>query len=277
MQYRLISLAVLLAAGGCSKEAVAMEMQPTAQPEIVAHRGFSFAAPENTKAAVELAWQVGCPAVECDVHLTRDRRIMLMHDKSAKRTGGVDWTLAETDSADLRKLDVGSWKDPNYAGEPIPFLEDILDTIPEGRTLFIEIKCGPEILEPLKILIDRSCKHNQLAIISFNLEVAAKAKRLMPRIPAYWLVGTEENKLTGKPIPHSPGLIQTTLEKGLDGLDVHHAGITEAFAREVRSRGLRLYTWTVDDLTQARRLARLGICGITTNCPDRLMKIENEK
>jgi glycerophosphoryl diester phosphodiesterase len=239
---------------------------------IIAHRGFSYAAPENTRASFRLAWQAGAPAAECDVYLTKDRQIMLMHDKTAKRTGGADLMMEETDSADLRKLDVGSWKDLNYAGEKIPFLEEILETIPKGRILFIEIKCGPEILPYLKELIDQSGREKQLTIISFNLDVAAGAKHLMPRIPVYWLVGTEEDKQTGKPIPHSVDLIRTAAEKGLDGLDLHYKGITEEFARQVFEHKLKLYAWTVDDLQEARRLAGMGICGITTNRPDYLMK-----
>ena len=96
-------------------------------PEIVAHRGFSDIAPENTLAAINLAWKIGCPCVECDVYLTKDHRIMLMHDKSTKRTTGKDLYMAETGSDQLRNLDAGFWKDPQYAGEKIPFLEEVLE------------------------------------------------------------------------------------------------------------------------------------------------------
>jgi glycerophosphoryl diester phosphodiesterase len=239
-------------------------------PEIVAHRGFSYVAPENTLAAIRLAWQTDCPAAECDVYLTKDRRIMLMHDDSAKRTAGADLSMAETDSAQLRALDAGSWKNTQYAGEKIPFLEEVLETIPDGRTLFIEIKCGPEILPHLKSLIDKSKKADRLAVICFNLDVIAEAKKLMPSIPAYWLVNTEEDKLTKKPIPHSPDLIRMAKEKNLDGLDVHYAGVTEMFAESVVKSKMKLYTWTVDDSQEARRLQRLGVHGITTNRPDYL-------
>jgi glycerophosphoryl diester phosphodiesterase len=180
--------------------------------------------------------------------------------------------MEETDSAELKKLDVGSWKDPNYAGEKIPYLEEILQTIPEKRTFFIEIKCGPEILPYLKEIIDQSGKEKQLTIISFNLDVAAGAKRMMPKIPVYWLVGTEEDKQTKQPIPHSVDLIKTAAEKGLDGLDLNYKGITPDFAQEVFKSNLKLYAWTVDDLHEAHRLKQMGICGITTNRPDYLMK-----
>jgi glycerophosphoryl diester phosphodiesterase len=254
-------------------EALAMANKQPAKPaipEIVAHRGFSYVAPENTLAAIRLAWQTGCPAAECDVYLTRDRRIMLMHDDSAKRTAGADLKMAETDSAQLRTLDAGSWKDAKYAGEKIPFLEEVLETIPEGRILFIEIKSGPEILPYLNESISKSGKADRLAIICFNLDVIAKAKKMMPSIPAHWLVDTEENKLTGKRIPHSPDLIRIAKEKNLDGLDVHYAGVTAEFAESVLKSKLKLYTWTVDDAQEALRLQRLDVHGITTNRPDYL-------
>lgn len=272
----MIGLAVLmLINSGFSQEVFAVEKNnsgPPGTPEIVAHRGFSYVAPENTRAAILLAWRVGSPAAECDVYLTKDQRIMLMHDKSAKRTSGVDIKMEEADSAELEKLEVGSWKDPNYAGEKIPYLEEIIETIPEERTLFIEVKSGPEIVPYLKAVIDQSGKEAQLVIISFNVDVAAAAKAVMPKIPAYWLVSTEENTLTGKPIPHGFHLIQTAAEKGLDGLNLHHAGITAEFAEQARKSNLKLYAWTVDDPQEAQRLEQMGICGITTNRPDYLMK-----
>lgn len=241
-------------------------------PQIVAHRGFSYTAPENTLAAINLAWQTGCPAVECDVYLTKNRRIMLMHDKSAKRTTGVDVNMADTDSDSLRTLDAGSWKAPQYKGEKIPFLEEVLETIPAEGTLFIEIKCGPEILPHLKEQIDKSGKADRLALICFNLEIIAAAKQMIPSIPAYWLVGTEEDKLTHKPIPHKTDLISTAAEKKLDGLDVNFAGVTEEFAAQVLKSGLKLYTWTVDDAKEARRLQQFEVHGITTNRPDYLFE-----
>jgi len=242
-------------------------------PEIIAHRGFSSDAPENTLAAINLAWKSGCSGVECDVYLTKDHRIMLMHDKTIKRTTGEDLRMAETTSDQLRKLDAGSWKAPQYAGEKIPFLEEVLKTIPDQGTLFIEIKCGPEILPYLKELIDKSGKMNRLTIICFNLDTITAAKEMMPSIPAYWLVGTKKDELTHEPIPHKSELIRTAMEKKLDGLDVNFAGVTEAFAEEVLKSGLKFYTWTIDDPQEALRLQHLKVHGITTNRPDHLTEI----
>jgi glycerophosphoryl diester phosphodiesterase len=187
------------------KTSVRNERRPV---EIIAHRGASFIAPENTEAAIILAWKQGTPAAECDVYLTKDNEIMLMHDKSAKRTSGVDVNMAETDSKTLRKLDVGSWKDPNhYKGEKIPFLKDIIKAIPNGKTLFIEVKSGTEILPYLEQVIKKSGKRDQLVIIAFNFEVITGCKRLMPDIPAYWLVYSGKDEKTKQWIPYNQNLI----------------------------------------------------------------------
>jgi len=268
-------LSLLLSQEGCMMQH--RQNKGVGDPMIIAHRGFSYAAPENTLASIQLAWQVGSPAAECDVYLTKDRRGMVMHDESTGRTCGVDLKMKETDSEELRKLDAGIWKGQEYAGEKIPFLEEGIETMPKGRILFIEIKCGPEILPYLKEIIDQSGKEDQLVIISFNLEAATKAKRLMHKIPTYWLVGSKEDEQTKQTIPYSDDLIRIAIENGLDGLDLQNKGITAEFAREVFKHNLRLFTWTVDDLQEADRLQELGISGITTNRPDYLIKHLSDK
>ncbi|OHB51445.1 MAG: hypothetical protein A2Y10_20370 [Planctomycetes bacterium GWF2_41_51] len=244
------------------------------KPIVAAHRGASFTAPENTIASVMLAWQQGAPMVECDIHLTKDNRVIVMHDPNTRRTSGVFLNIADTNSAELRKLDVGSWKDPNrYKNEKMPFLEELIDTIPPGRMLLIEVKCGDKVMPYLQKIIEQSGKETQLAIISFNLDVVAASKKMMPKIPAYYLIGTEIDKETNKPKGHSLDLTKIAREKGLDGLDLHYAGVTENFAKQVLASNLELYTWTVDDPNEAIRLKGLGITGITTNKPDLMLEV----
>ena len=114
--------------------------------EIIGHRGASYDAPENTLASVKLAFEQGADASEIDIYLTKDNRIIALHDKTTKKTTGKDWKPGDRTLAELASLDAGSWKDKKYAGERIPTLEALLDTIPEGRKLVIEIKSDPEIL-----------------------------------------------------------------------------------------------------------------------------------
>jgi glycerophosphoryl diester phosphodiesterase len=257
MKYLLIiGLFCLLIAGmsGCTKSV-----------EIIGHRGASYIAPENTMTSFKLGWEKGAD-VELDVYLTKDNKIVVIHDDTTKRTAGTDLKVAESTSDELRKLDVGSFKSDKYAGEKIPFLADVVKTIPPGRKLFIEIKCGQEILPYLREILARSGKMSRIVIIGFDLDTVAMSKRMID-VPTCWLRGTEKTKDTEQWIPHDPQLVQTAKDKGLDGLDVHYAGVTKEFADAVKAAGLKLFVWTVDDLEEAARLVKLGVDGITTNRP----------
>jgi len=255
-RWLLLSVVAALGAAGC-----------TSRMEIIAHRGASHLAPENTVAAAELAWRKRADAVEVDVHLSQDGQLVVIHDGSTKRTGGVELKVVDTPAARLRELDVGSFKDEAFAGERIPLLEEIIATVPDNRRLFVEIKCGPEAASPLENVIEASGKREQIVIIGFDFETVKAAKRLMPDIPTYWLVGTKKDKETEAWIPHDPKLADKVASSRLDGLNVHWAGVTEEFAARVRALGMPLYIWTVDDAAEARRLAKLGVAGITTNRP----------
>jgi glycerophosphoryl diester phosphodiesterase len=179
----------------------------------------------------------------------------------------VDLKVKETDSSRLRELDVGRFKGPAFAGERIPFLEEVVASIPPTQKLYIEIKCGQEILPQLRQLLVESGKLSRVVIIGFDLETVAASKKLID-VPTYWLKSAAKDKNTGQWIPHDPKLVQTAKDKGLDGLDVDYAGVNEEFVRAVKAAGQKLYVWTVDDPEEAKRLVKLGVDGITTNRPD---------
>lgn len=247
----------------------------TKSVEIIAHRGASYLAPENTMASVMLAWEKGVD-VEVDVHLSKDKHILVIHDASTKRTGKIDLPVKDTEHRELRKLDVGSFKSEEYAGEQIPFLADIIETIPPDRKLYVEIKCGKEILPILEKLITESGKMSQIVIIGFDLETVTMSRALID-VPTYWLKGTEKDKETEEWIPHNPNLVQIAKDNGLDGLDVHYAGVTKELTDAVKAAGQKLYVWTVDDPEEAIRLVKLGVAAITTNRPEWLrQQLENK-
>ncbi len=243
--------------------------------EIIAHRGASYDAPENTMASFRLGWEKHAN-VELDVYLSKDNRMVVIHDASTKRTAGVDLKVKESNADQLRALDVGSFKAKEFAGERIPFLADVVQAIPPNQKLYIEIKCGKEILPQLRQLLVESGKMSQVVIIGFNLETVAESKKLID-VPTYWLKGTEKDKKTGQWIPHDPKLVQMAKDKGLDGLDVDFAGVTEELVRVAKAVGQKLYVWTVDDPDEALRLVRLDVDGITTNRPDWLREQLKER
>lgn len=244
---------------------LAMNQVTGQSPVIIAHRGASFEAPENTLASVNLAWEQNADAVEIDVYLSKDNKIMVIHDKDTKRTAGEKLVVKESMASDLRKLDVGSFKSPDYKGEKIPFLSEVIETIPEGKKLIVEVKCGTEILPFLKESFIKSGKIDQLVIISFDFDVVAGAKKIIPEVPVYWL----HFNLVGE---YNTKWIEKAKEADLDGLNFRYKGISEEFIKSVHDANMEIYAWTVDDPEEAAKLSGFGIDGITTNRPGWIRK-----
>lgn len=245
--------------------------------EIVAHRGASYDAPENTLAAVNLAWKQQTDAVEIDVYLSADQQIVVVHDKTLKRYGGPDKPIASMTYAELRKHEVGGWKDPKWKGEPIPLLSEVLKTIPDGKRLFIEVKCGVEIVPHLaKALETADLPPERTAIICFSSDVIAAASEQLPNIKRYWLVSLKPNKVTGKIQPTLDELITTAKRIGSDGLDLGGKLeiIDEKYVARLEQESLPLYVWTVNSSEDASRLSQMGVKGITTDRPGLLQQLK---
>lgn len=240
-----------------------------AQTSFIAHRGASRLAPENTVASAKLAWELGADAVEIDVHLSKDNRVMVIHDKDTKRTCSAKKNLeiAKTPSMLLRDLDAGIWKGDEFKGERIPFLSEIIETIPEGKTLVIEIKCGKEVIPPLKRSIKKSGKQNQIVFICFGWDTILKTQKAFPKNKCYWLSALK------------PGLnkkIEQASENGLAGINLKYSIINEEIVAQAKANNLEVLCWTVDHPEEAKKLAEMGVSGITTNRP-KWLKEEMEK
>ncbi|OHB52479.1 MAG: hypothetical protein A2Y10_15270 [Planctomycetes bacterium GWF2_41_51] len=239
--------------------------------EIIAHRGASHVAPENTIAAFIQAWKDNSDAAECDVFLTKDKRIVVIHDISTKHVTGIDLRVSDVNSDVIRTLDAGKLKHPDFTGEKIPFLEEVIETVPPGKRLFIEIKCGQEILPFLKEDIEKNNKKPQLTIIGFDLTTITAAKKMMPEIPAYWLVGRKKDPVTEKLLPYDPNIIQIAKDAGIDAINAHSLGMTPQLVEKANAAGLKIYVYTVDDVNEAKYLMNIGVSGITTNKPALLL------
>jgi glycerophosphoryl diester phosphodiesterase len=234
---------------------------------LIAHRGESHLAPENTLAAIELAWSNGCSAVEFDVRLTRDHRLVLCHDADTLRTGGQKLLIGEHDCDRLCALDVGRWKADQWTGQRLPTLEQVLATIPTGGRVFIEIKDGPESIPPLVKALEK-IDPSQCVVISFHADVIAAAKQALPAVEACWLVSQKRDPQSNQWTPDAPQLIATARSIHADGLDLSAAQAVDApLVRALHAAGLKVYVWTVDDPAHAQTLLNAGIDGLTTNRP----------
>ena len=237
--------------------------------EIIAHRGASYDAPENTIESVKLGWEQGADAVEIDVYLSKDGHIVVHHDDTTKKLAGVDRKVVDQTLAELKQLDVGSWKGAKWKGVRIPELDDVLATIPDGRRLFVEVKCGPEIVPDLAKAFEHSGKKaQQLVVISFDYEVVKQSKAKMPKIECFYLSSFKVDEKTGEQTPSAEKLIAMAKAAKLEGINVSYKGLRDrAFLDKVKAAGLELFTWTVNSSSEARRLAKFGINGITTDRP----------
>jgi glycerophosphoryl diester phosphodiesterase len=239
--------------------------------QIIAHRGASFDAPENTLTAIRLGWEQGADGVEFDVRLSRDGQIVVIHDADTKRLAGVDRLVADQTLAELKQLDVGRWQGPQFAGEQIPTLAEALWIVPSGKKAFIELKCGPEIIPPLKrVLADSQLEPIQTVVISFATEVVSSVKAELPDVPAFWVVRLRDS--TG-PTWTVDALIENAKTTKADGLDLSaDPMITADVVRRMTAEGLPVYVWTVNDPAVARQMHAAGVAGIATDRPGWLRK-----
>lgn len=241
---------------------------PLSAVEIVAHRGASFDSPENTVAAMKLAWQQKADCSEFDIYLSKDGKIVVLHDADLKRVAGVDRKIGDLTAAESTALDVGSWKGTQFKGEKLPTLEAMLASVPEGKRVFIEVKCGPEIVPELdRVLKASGLKPEQTAVIAFDSAVIAAMKKARPDILAYWLVSLAAKK--DKPSPKVESLIETGKNIKADGLNLSATAsvLTPRYAKAIQDAGLKLLVWTVNDANLARQMIALGAIAVTTDRP----------
>ncbi|BBO30485.1 glycerophosphodiester phosphodiesterase [Lacipirellula parvula] len=248
---------------------------------IVAHRGASFDAPENTVASMKLAFEQGADGVEADFYLSSDGEIVCIHDADTKRTAGVKHVIVKTPLAELRKLDVGAWKNEKYRGEKIPTFAEIAETIPAVKKFIIELKTGPEIVAPLKeALAKTKLKDDQILIICFNEKTVAECKKLLPNLKCHWLTGYKQNEKTGEWTPTLDEVVATLERSKADGLgtqgDMKH--VDAEFIKELCDEGhCEFHVWTIDNPKVAKYYQKLKPWGITTNKPGFIREQLNAK
>jgi glycerophosphoryl diester phosphodiesterase len=242
---------------------------------ITGHRGASSVAPENTLAAFHKAWEVGCDAIEGDFRLTADKKIVCIHDSNTQRTTGIDKDVSKTSLQSLQTLDFGTWKDVRYAGETCPTLGQVLLTVPSHGQLFVELKTGPEIVEPLAECLQKSSlPMSQITLITFNENTAKKCRMTFPNIRIHWLTYFQRHKTQADRWSPSAEQIASTIEQvGADGvgLQARRDVVTQSFLSQLRNEGVtEFHVWTVDDPDDANFFIREGAFAVTTNTPAQL-------
>ncbi|WP_020561205.1 glycerophosphodiester phosphodiesterase family protein [Thiofilum flexile] len=228
-------------------------------PPLIAHRGASHDAPENTLAAFRLAWEQGADGIEGDFHLTHDGQIICVHDEVLE-SHGQHYEVAQTTLADLQAAF------PN-----LPTLAQVLALVPAAKRMVIEVKCGVEIIPTLLTALQNSgLTPEQVMLIAFDAAVIAELKQQAPEWTACWLTELTLNQ-HGELMPSNAEILSTLQAIKAKGVSTFaHPAIDPAWVEPLLNQGFEWHVWTVDEIALAQHLIACGVQSITTNRPKML-------
>lgn len=237
------------------------------KPLVLAHRGASAYAPENTLAAFQRAFEMGADGIELDVSLTRDGVPVVLHDDTVDRTTNGHGAINQLTLAQAQQLDASNRMDA-YRGEKIPTLEEVLRAVSARGLVNIEIKSRALRADGVEMAVLAAIENTRaprVLISSFNPLALYRMKGLDPRVPRALLYA-----------PNLPIHLRRAWLRPLaqpTALHPHYSMVTRDFVEWAHRAGYHVNTWTVDDEAAARRLMECGVDAIITNKPDVLRKI----
>ena len=237
-------------------------------PLVVAHRGASSLAPENTMAAVKKALDLNVDLIEIDVHRSSDGELVVIHDETVDRTTSGKGRVNSLTLNELKKLDAGRWFKLTFWGERIPTLREVLEATKDKTILLIELK-GERTEARTVDLVRELGMENQVIIQSFDFQQIQKVKQRAPEIPTMWLVREPEN--SHDPEKAAIWMANITEYVGASGIGIRHNWYTPELMATAKERNLAIFVWTVDDKTALRRFIDEGVHGIITNRPQDLI------
>jgi len=247
-------------------------LQPRTRPLNLAHRGASTYAPENTLAAFRRAAEMGADGIELDAKLSRDGAVMIMHDATVDRTTDGSGRVSDLTLVELKRLDAGSKFDPQFAGERIPTLEEVIDAVGDHLLINVELTNYESRGDGLELkvvdLIAKNGLADRVMVSSFNPLGLRKVKRAAPHIVC-GLLTRPGLKFTLRRLLLAP------LIPGLDARHPHFSMIDANIVRKVHARGQKVNTWTVNEEADMRRMIDVGADAIITSRPDVLKRMLN--
>ena len=234
-------------------------------PLIMAHRGYSQAAPENTLPAFEKAIDAGFTAAELDVQMTKDGVIVLLHDSNLKRTTGVDKNIWDVTWDEIRYLDNGSFFSREYAGTTIPTLDEVLKLCKDHLFLNIEIKRNGHdegITEKVIKVIADNDYFDECDITSKDYKTLEEVRAINPDI------------LTAYTTSIGIGRVQSL--DAADILSIMESSATYNNIEAIHNAGKRIFVWTVNEKETMEELINLNVDAILTNNPSLCRKVSEE-
>jgi glycerophosphoryl diester phosphodiesterase len=217
------------------------------------------------------AVEIGAGGSECDVHATCDGAIVVMHDGKVDRTTNGKGEIAKMSLLEIKRLDAGRWKDPRYAGEPVPMLDDFLAALKNTPCKpVIEIK-GDNIADKVVAAVRAHKMLDHAYVISFNKDSVKAVRKLEPALPCALLLGANKETKTWDADKIVEWVASQAQECGTTFVDLDRALLTAEIVTKLRAKKLTVWTWTVDDAATMDNLLAWGVESITTNCPDVLL------
>lgn len=231
--------------------------------EIFAHRGNSYTAPENTLAALESAIEEKADGAEIDVRMTKDGEIILMHDNSLRRTGGINMNVSSLNYSQLTGIDVGSWFSPAFRGEKIPTLKEALELCKGELTVMIEVKSEQykeyDIARRIVEIVEETGMDQDVIVASFNLNILKEVKEL------------NNNIATCLILRFAYGNIYEM--EYIDIFSIESRFLQKRLFQTIRDSGKALAIWTVNDSRQLASLYDMEIDAVITDRPVRAREI----
>jgi glycerophosphoryl diester phosphodiesterase len=247
------------------------------KPLIIAHRGASALAPENTLAAFRRAISDGAEGIEFDVQLAKDGVPVVFHDYNLKRIAKREGRVSDFTSKELQNLDAGSWFDKDFSAERVPTLAELFEFLGDYKgVLYVELKCAGREFAPLVEtvcgIIVESEFLPQIKLKSFNLQTIAHAKKIFPEIRTVALFEPKlPSLLRGKSY-----LMSQAEAANADELSLHFSLATQKMMARAASKNFPVTIWTADNPAWVKRAINLGIDAIITNNPARLIAKREE-
>ncbi|MFM9904081.1 MAG: glycerophosphodiester phosphodiesterase [Pyrinomonadaceae bacterium] len=253
-------------------------------PLIIAHRGASTDAPENTLAAFRYAVKAGADGVEFDVRLARDGVPVVIHDATLKRTGALNRKVADLTSAQLGTIDAGSWFNnqfprkamAEFADEKVPTLKQAIDQLSGfDGVIYIEMKCGDgdydQLARAVCDVIRDSPRLSQMIVKSFKLAAIPVIHRHLPDVKTAALVSPKVLNL----LRNRKQILAIANEFGADQISLHRSLVTGRLIEMATEAGLAIAVWTADNPKWVKRCQKLGIEMLITNDPALMLGVRN--
>lgn len=236
------------------------------RPLVIGHRGASGLEPENTLASFRRAIELGADGAECDIHISRDGRCMVIHDPTVERTTNGTGAVVEMDLAQLQRLDAGH-------GERIPTLDELLELIRGRCQLFCELKASGSAAPAAKVVAEHAMTE-QVMFISLELEMLAEVRRQGEQFRIGGLFGYNHPlNWPALAAMRAEALLPFYRSVSLALVDAAHRapGLADPGIPRLGAP-LAVYPWTADQLPDMRAMLALGVDGVITNWPDVLMR-----